>query len=367
MKMTSYLVVLSTFLCRLAAGASDVWCRWNTGCLLEASFPIGDDVVIHWFQQSKGDLKVHTYYHEKDQLDNQEKRFKDRTSLFKENIAKGNASLLLKDVVVGDQGRYKCYVGTLMSNAESFINLHVEAPVTTIRFHQENQQQLVCSSDGIFPRPQLRWSTEPALPHALINTSQVHQEAQTELYNISGSLDLAGEAHPDVDYVCDVAGFNSSSRLTWRKTSVNTSDLETSIECVPVSHQRSLVWTFNHSRVIANRSGRKLYIADDWRKHVNGVSGVGGLNLQELNGGQSGTYTCTLSNATHTRVHDIFLRVVGTEDVHPSKVGITLGVLGLVGFPAVVGLIYCLRRRNEGNTQNREHTNEERQQEMPLT
>uniref|UniRef100_A0A3Q3DHE4 Immunoglobulin V-set domain-containing protein n=1 Tax=Hippocampus comes TaxID=109280 RepID=A0A3Q3DHE4_HIPCM len=43
-----------------------------------------------------------------DRLKKQDKRFRGRTSLFKENIGKGNASLLLKDVVVGDEGRYMC-------------------------------------------------------------------------------------------------------------------------------------------------------------------------------------------------------------------------------------------------------------------
>ncbi|XP_077365069.1 uncharacterized protein LOC144009288 isoform X2 [Festucalex cinctus] len=308
-------VVLCTFLCHVVTGVRDVWCRWNTSCLLEASFPIGDDVVIHWIQQSRGDAQVHAFYYNADQLNNQEKRFKDRTSLFKENISKGNASLLLKDVVVGDGGRYKCYVGTLTDTTESFINLHVEAPVTTIHFHQEDKQQLVCSSDRIFPEPQLHWSTEPVLPHALVNTSQVQQDVQTQLYNVSGTLDLAGEPDLDVDYVCDVRGVNSSSRFTWRKTSVNTSDTDTTIECAPVTHQRRVAWTFNRSHdIVSRRVGHKLHIADDWRKHVRGLSEAGGLKLQELSGHQSGTYTCTLSNTTHTRVNHVFLRVVGTED-----------------------------------------------------
>lgn len=85
-------------------------------------------MVIHWIHHAPGgdQVQVHSFYYDTDQLVNQDKRFRERTSLFKEKITTGNASLMLKDIVVEDEGRYKCYVGTLQDTREAFINLHVE-------------------------------------------------------------------------------------------------------------------------------------------------------------------------------------------------------------------------------------------------
>ncbi len=56
----------------------------------------------------------------------QDLRFRGRTSLFKNQLTKGNASLQLKGVDFQDRGRYKCYTSTITGNEESFIDLHVE-------------------------------------------------------------------------------------------------------------------------------------------------------------------------------------------------------------------------------------------------
>uniref|UniRef100_A0A3Q3A3T4 Immunoglobulin V-set domain-containing protein n=1 Tax=Kryptolebias marmoratus TaxID=37003 RepID=A0A3Q3A3T4_KRYMA len=69
------------------------------------------------------DPHIHSYFDNQDQLGNQDQRFRGRTSLFKDQISRGNASLLLRGVKVQDEGRYKCYTSTIGGNKESFINL----------------------------------------------------------------------------------------------------------------------------------------------------------------------------------------------------------------------------------------------------
>lgn len=98
-------------------------CVLNESCILPCRFTTGDDTVIHWMQE---ETRVHSYYHNEDQLTLQNQRFKGRTSLFKDQISRGNASLQLTGVEVQDQGIYKCYTSTITSNRELFIDLHVE-------------------------------------------------------------------------------------------------------------------------------------------------------------------------------------------------------------------------------------------------
>lgn len=75
--------------------------------------------------QVAGNTRVHSYYHNKDQLSLQDQRYRGRTSLFTDQISRGHASLKLSRVEVQDHGRYKCYTSTITGNKESFIDLNV--------------------------------------------------------------------------------------------------------------------------------------------------------------------------------------------------------------------------------------------------
>uniref|UniRef100_A0A3Q0RE87 Ig-like domain-containing protein n=1 Tax=Amphilophus citrinellus TaxID=61819 RepID=A0A3Q0RE87_AMPCI len=103
---------------------TEVSCIFTERCVLPCSYR-GTDVVIHWYQVSAGDLRVHSFYYNKDQLADQNQHFRGRTSLFKDQISTGNASLQLTGVEVQDEGRYKCYTSTYSGAYESFINLKI--------------------------------------------------------------------------------------------------------------------------------------------------------------------------------------------------------------------------------------------------
>lgn len=98
----------------------------------------GRDVVIHWHQVSAGDITVHSFYHNKDQLEHQNQRFRGRTSLFNDQISTGNASLQLTKVEVRDEGKYKCYTSTIDGNKESFINLKIDGKRQKLYIYSRN-------------------------------------------------------------------------------------------------------------------------------------------------------------------------------------------------------------------------------------
>ncbi len=103
-----------------------VFCVFMESCTLPCRFQAGDDPLIHWIQVTYGNIPVHSHYHNQDQIKNQDLRFRGRTSMFKDQISRGNASLQLTDVAVQDQGRYKCHSSTSSDKKESFINLNVD-------------------------------------------------------------------------------------------------------------------------------------------------------------------------------------------------------------------------------------------------
>ncbi|XP_067434967.1 uncharacterized protein [Thunnus thynnus] len=191
----------------------EVSCVFMESCILPCRFQAGDDVVIHWIQVTAGNTQVHSYYYNQDQLFHQNECFRDRTSLFNDQISRGNASLRLTGVEFQDQGRYKCYTSTITGNKETFINLKVDAPVHKVNI-QQVENKITCRSDRIYPEPELTWSTNPPSNMTLQNKAEVQQTEQ-QLYNIISSLILSDSAG-DLTFICTVSTQTSSRRASLR-------------------------------------------------------------------------------------------------------------------------------------------------------
>uniref|UniRef100_A0A4W6D6I1 Ig-like domain-containing protein n=1 Tax=Lates calcarifer TaxID=8187 RepID=A0A4W6D6I1_LATCA len=185
-------------------------------CILPCSFQYTADIYIHWIQETEGHPPVHSFYYNKDQLGLQDQFFRGRTSLFKDQISRGNASLQLTGVEVQDQGRYRCHTSTMRGNKDSFINLRVDAPVSKVNMEQVGNR-IICSSEGIYPEPDLTWSTRPPSNLNLQNQTSIQQTEQ-QLYNISSSLILS-DSETDLIYICTISTRSNSRRAALFKTS----------------------------------------------------------------------------------------------------------------------------------------------------
>uniref|UniRef100_A0A3B4U3F4 Ig-like domain-containing protein n=1 Tax=Seriola dumerili TaxID=41447 RepID=A0A3B4U3F4_SERDU len=176
-------------------------------CILPCSFQGDTDVIIHWNQVTAGNSPVHSFYYNKDQLTQQDQRFSGRTSVFKDQIPGGNASLQLTGLQVQDQGRYKCYTGTNRGRNESFTNLTVDGEKHT----EHHLSVFVLVSEGIYPEPELTWSTSP--PSTVTFKSQAEvQETEQLLYNISSSLTVS-DSDSDLSYSCSISTRRNKRRL----------------------------------------------------------------------------------------------------------------------------------------------------------
>uniref|UniRef100_A0AAZ1WXD5 Ig-like domain-containing protein n=1 Tax=Oreochromis aureus TaxID=47969 RepID=A0AAZ1WXD5_OREAU len=162
---------------------------------------------------SEGHPLVYLYYGNKDQLRTQDQQFRNRTSLFKDQLSRGNASLQLTGVQVQDEGRYSCYISTINTEKDSFINLKVHTPVKVSIQHVGNR--ITCSSEGIYPEPELTWSTRPPSKVSFKNTTTVEQTKQ-QLYNINGSL-IASLNETDRVYSCTVSTQRNRRRASLRQ------------------------------------------------------------------------------------------------------------------------------------------------------
>ncbi|KAM4533875.1 CD276 antigen homolog isoform 2-T2 [Odontesthes bonariensis] len=292
-------------------GDTEVLCVLMESCILPCSFQSSGDDVIHWIKIA-GELRVHSFYNRQNQFAHQNQHFRGRTSLFQDQISRGNASLLLTGVEVQDQGRYKCFISTIRGNKDSFINLKVDASVSKVSIDQVGNR-ITCSSNWIYPEPELTWSTSPPSNMSLQNTTTVQQTEQ-QLYNISSSLILS-DSDTDLIYSCTVRTRTSSRRATWRQISViSASSSESTIPCSASNTSLtsfSLLWRFNHTQTIVDqtRTNVTFAVSEEWRQHVKAVSESGSLTLQDLSSKQEGVYTCELSNSEETHLTDILLRI----------------------------------------------------------
>ncbi|XP_043961089.1 programmed cell death 1 ligand 1-like [Gambusia affinis] len=188
-----------TFFWTLCRG--DVSCVFSQVCFLPCSFQPADQPAVHWTRLAAAESVVHSYYDGRDQVQHQNQNFRGRTSLFVDRVSSGNASLLLTGVKVQDQGRYLCNCSTSAGTRLAVIRVSVDAPVKTVNLRQA-ENRVVCSSDEIYPEPNLTWSTEPPSEFVLQSSTLV-QRTEQQLFNISSSLKVP---HNDTDltYVCTV-------------------------------------------------------------------------------------------------------------------------------------------------------------------
>uniref|UniRef100_A0A3B3H546 Ig-like domain-containing protein n=1 Tax=Oryzias latipes TaxID=8090 RepID=A0A3B3H546_ORYLA len=95
-------------------------------CILPCRFTPGDDLEIHWFKMTPTLTEVNSFcYNDKDQWGHLDQKFGGRTSLFKDQISKGNASLQLTGVMVQDEGRYQCHTSTVTNKNTSLLTVRI--------------------------------------------------------------------------------------------------------------------------------------------------------------------------------------------------------------------------------------------------
>ncbi|XP_035980902.1 uncharacterized protein LOC110367292 isoform X3 [Fundulus heteroclitus] len=331
----------------------EVVCHFMESCILPCKLENGGELVLHWFY-SEGDLLVHSFYQNQDQLGTQDQRFRDRTSLFKDQFPRHNYSLKLTEVRIQDEGRYKCFMSTTTGNRYSFINLKVEAPVSKVSLSQV-ENRITCSSDGIYPEPELTWSINP--PSTALQNRTTVQQTDKQLYNISSSLMVSGNGS-DLTYSCTVGTLGKKKTATVRQLSTKTTSSVTTIHC-PGSDTSTtgLIWRFNQTQIILNQTKANLHpiVSDEWKKHVKDVSESGSLTLQDITSDQEGVYSCEVSKEDKTIITNISVRISpGEAKENPAVVaGIIIGVImGLAIIAGVITIIVIRKcRKNAGEAE----------------
>uniref|UniRef100_A0A8B9HU17 Ig-like domain-containing protein n=1 Tax=Astyanax mexicanus TaxID=7994 RepID=A0A8B9HU17_ASTMX len=126
------------------------------GCSFSASLNI-NSLIVNW---QYGDTVVHSFYLGKDQLERQGANYRGRTHLFKEELLKGNASLLLTAVRSEDVGDYTCHITNEQGSTSEKIKVIMAAPfdepLLSLQPTCDSINITVTVSNG-YPEPEFKW------------------------------------------------------------------------------------------------------------------------------------------------------------------------------------------------------------------
>ncbi|KAL0983727.1 hypothetical protein UPYG_G00131940 [Umbra pygmaea] len=120
-----------------------------------------EDMTVDWRNLDFLDEPVYRYQNGKNILEDQIQSYRGRTSLFKEELRRGNTSLKLTRVQGTDEGTYKCLIESKSWYDDTKIQVFVKAvgsrPVVSIEGHRDGGMGLLCESEGWHPEPELVW------------------------------------------------------------------------------------------------------------------------------------------------------------------------------------------------------------------
>uniref|UniRef100_A0A3B5Q6Z7 CD276 antigen-like n=2 Tax=Xiphophorus maculatus TaxID=8083 RepID=A0A3B5Q6Z7_XIPMA len=346
------ILVITKFFCSTFSSAdTDVSCLYMQSCILPCTLTNGDELVLHWFYTG-GNRNVHSFYQNQDQLGNQNLLYRNRTFLFKDQFPRNNLSLLITGVKPQDEGIYKCFRSSTKGFKETNINLNIDAPGSDIRIHQDGNR-ITCSSEGIYPQPELTWSTEPPSNTTLQTRTTVHQ-TEEKLYNISSSLTVPDE-DPGLSYSCTIRTRSNRKKFTVKQLSVTSAPYRTTtIHCSDSNWSAaSLVWRFNNQSILSQTEPSvSPRVSEAWRKHVKDVSRSGSLTLQDMTSQQEGVYTCQLSNQDETIITKTSVRINQVDPVvHNGIIIIAVVVVLIILIIIAATIFYKKYWKNAGGAQ----------------
>uniref|UniRef100_A0AAY4EEH9 Ig-like domain-containing protein n=1 Tax=Denticeps clupeoides TaxID=299321 RepID=A0AAY4EEH9_9TELE len=161
------------------------------------------DMSVEWSLADSDDV-VHLYYYGVDNLRQQIPAYKQRTTLFREELKRGNASLKLSSVQISDGQKYRCFVVSDTGNVVFLISLVVGTkPVISAEGHGDGRVSLVCESTGWNPAPEVEWldSEGKILPAEPTESHRV-----TEDFSVKRRVTVEeGDTHNNISLTCRVS------------------------------------------------------------------------------------------------------------------------------------------------------------------
>ncbi|KAJ0059889.1 hypothetical protein NL108_015233 [Boleophthalmus pectinirostris] len=329
-----------------------VTCLVGDGCLLPCRLPSPAPHKLLWFRQDSLILSLssdlRTVRDPNDPLAG-------RAALADPAVAKGNASLLVRNSAPRDRGRYRCSVTTDAGETNQDVIVKVQAPIRSVSVSLSRLsgfEEIKCSVRNVFPSPRVTWSTEPPTFHDLQPLTRKQLDG-SGLYAVDSRLRTLGQK--DLIYVCTATspyGGDEYSASYRHRDLRGYEGKDLTLPCFAPSYLNSqtLSWTFSnsdspkHILTYSVQSGEAVS-SQEWEGHVE----LDGLRVQFGDGSvrlmdpevepHTGTYSCVFSTPRSNHTETIEVTISGTGKRSAPEEASYWWVVGLIVAILVLALI----------------------------
>ncbi|XP_076130470.1 CD276 antigen-like isoform X2 [Alosa pseudoharengus] len=347
--------ILSLGECRIPE--LQVTCVISEDCVLPCTFTPTRNVLVRWYKQ---EVLVHSFLPSEGQQGADGK-----VSLFRDQVAHGNASLLLQHSSTADRGRYTCRVNSTGDADGSIVIVRVEAPISDLIMSVRSERHVLCGTKGVYPDPSVQWATDPPSPASKLHSAVRKTLDHNRLYDVESTL-TNWPTH--VRCICTVKA--KYSPQLWKATLMEGADIvdesggSVLVPCVAPKdftlQNFTLSWTFSPSSdPSVDPSALLTY---DSRTRQTSMPSEGGVELDQgqvlLGNGSlrllspesaenTGHYTCTFSALQTRHLVQTWVNITGPHTMpitgHKGElwvVAVVVAVLALL----VIAILLCKRR-----------------------
>ncbi|XP_012383361.1 butyrophilin-like protein 2 [Dasypus novemcinctus] len=135
----------------------------------------------------------------------QMQEYRGRTALVSDAIDEGNLTLQIHDARISDAGQYRCLFEKDGVYQEASFDLKVaglgSSPLVTMEGLKNGEKQLMCTSDGWFPQPQVQWRDGEG--KALPSFSGALTQGSHGLFHVETSLVIRN--HSTASVTCSIS------------------------------------------------------------------------------------------------------------------------------------------------------------------
>uniref|UniRef100_A0A3B3DW33 Ig-like domain-containing protein n=2 Tax=Oryzias melastigma TaxID=30732 RepID=A0A3B3DW33_ORYME len=249
-----------------------------------------------------------------------------------------------------------------------FVNLEVKAPIQTVTITMTDEW-VTCSSQNVYPVPQISWATNPPSAQDVIGNSTIRTTDHKGLFTVESMVRIVGNL-TSYTYLCSFKSADKTQVWTasWKNQEGLTHE-EGRPLLIPCNAPQmllnfSLSWTFSSSSeptLILKYDNRTRHTVNQWEGQAEldqdlVLLGDASLLLKKPDSqDHSGTYTCTFStlNSKHILQTNVNITVAAMsvdEQSMQRSWWSTAASAAFVLFTVIVALLQCVKQNAKANS-----------------